>query len=108
MILGWLVASFVALAAGLTFIVGYGRIARGMWFRYPVGWHLMGMAVTLTVGAGVVLYRQLVGEVDGAVWLTIASFLATLMWVQVGVLLTVPRPSSNERRMQRKTPEEES
>jgi len=56
----------VALAAGLTFIVGYGRIARGMWFRYPLGWHLMGMAVTLTVGAGVRLSLGL--EESRVVW----------------------------------------
>lgn len=102
MIVGWGIVGTVALAAGITFIVGYGRIANGMWFRYPLGWHLMGMAVTLTFGSGVVLYRHLVGEVAGAIWLTLATVLATLMWVQVGVLLTVPRSSKNERRLQRR------
>ena len=93
--IAWIVVLTVGVTAGVTFIVGYAIKARGRWYRYPIGWHLMTMTLAITVALGGMLYDALLHRLGEHIWFVIITGLVVALCHRT-YLLVVTRGDDNE------------
>ncbi|MCK9597822.1 MAG: hypothetical protein M0R06_02205 [Sphaerochaeta sp.] len=92
MSLAWQIVFGFGALGGLTFIIGYARKARGRWYRYQIGWHLMVMTVSITAALGSHLWQSIDGIISERIWFGIVALIGVALWWRVVLLYTTNDP----------------
>ena len=92
------IASFLALAPCVWFVVGYQRATRGAWRESEAGRFMMSYAIIM----GLLFFIGIVGNWYQSQWMTIAAILVFLalvaiMWWPLRLLYKVQRDQRRER-----------
>lgn len=93
----WDVTFILGILAGLTFMVGYAINARGRWYHYRTGWHLMSMALAVTATLAGLLWQAITGGISGPIWYAITLSVVVSMWHQTYLLFETSRDNPDLR-----------
>jgi len=96
----WNITFALGVAAGLTFIVLYAIKARGRWYHYRMGWHLMATMASLTATFGGLLWESVVGNISERIWFIMIVSVVASMCHQTYLLVVTTRnaPDNGMRR----------
>ena len=94
----WDLTYVLGVLAGMTFLIGYGIKARGRWYHYRTGWHLMAMVLSITTMLGGLLWESAVGNISERIWYAIIVSVVAVMWHQTYLLIDMNRANPDLRR----------